>query len=137
MLIDTTRYESLKTLHFPDNENIDLIDHLGGFDATLRNLILDVLVARKFPNAIYLQYCVDQILKNQYKTIDIKFSTRLQDTINLAHFKAYNIHPDINYKNFICSFNGTSHVGRKLLVSILQKFKYFDPMYCSKNFSLM
>ena len=135
MLIDSTHYESLRTLHFPDNENIDLIDHLGGFDATLKNLVLDTLVARKFPNSIYLQYCVDPILKNQYKTIDIKFSTRLQDPISLAHFDAYNIHPDINYKNFICSFNGTSHVGRKLLVSILQKFKYFDPMYCSKNFS--
>ena len=135
MLIDSARYESLKTLHFSDNENIDLIDHLGGFDANLKNPVLDVLVARKFPNAIYLQYYVDPILKKQYKTIDINFSSKLQDSINFSRHKAYNTHPDINYKNFICSFNGTPHVSRKLLVSILQKFKYFNPMYCSKNFS--
>lgn len=135
MLIDSTQYESLRTLHFPDNENIDLIDHLGGFDATLKNLVLDILVARKFPNAIYLQYYVDPNLKNQYKTLDINFSSDLQDYINFAKFQAYGTHPDINYKNFICSFNGYPHVSRKLLVSILQKFKYFNPSYCSKNFS--
>ena len=134
MLINSAHYESLRTLHFPDNENIDLIDHLGGFDATLKNLVLDVLVARKFSNTIYLQYCVDPILKNQYKTIDIKFSTRLQDPISLAHFNAYNIHPDINYKNFICSFNGSAHVSRKLLVAIIHRFGWFDPQYSSKNF---
>ena len=63
------------------------------------------------------------------------FDLTLQNKINLSKFKKYNKHPAIDYKNFICSFNGTAHVGRRLLVSILQKFEYFNPDYCSKNFS--
>jgi hypothetical protein len=50
-------------------------------------------------------------------------------------FENYNIHPNINFKNFICSFNGSPHTSRKLLAAILHKFGYFDPEYCSKNFS--
>jgi hypothetical protein len=62
-------------------------------------------------------------------------STVLQNSINFSHHKTYNIHPDINFKNFVCSFNGSPHVSRKLLASILQRFNWFDPDYSSKNFS--
>ena len=46
----------------------------------------------------------------------------------------YTIHPPLEYTNFVCSFNGTPHVSRKLLVSILKKVGWFDPYFCSKNF---
>ena len=46
------------------------------------------------------------------------------------------MHPPLNYKNFICSFNGSAHVSRKLLVSALQKFNFFNKNYCTKNFSV-
>ena len=54
--------------------------------------------------------------------------------MNFRHFIDYRLHPKIEYKNFICSFNGSDHVGRQLLSSILSNQKYFDPRYSSKNF---
>jgi hypothetical protein len=47
----------------------------------------------------------------------------------------YQQHPAIEYKNFLCSFNGARHVSRKLLVAIINQFGYFNTNYCSKNFT--
>jgi hypothetical protein len=116
-------------------EPLVLIDHLEGFDSDLKNPLLDLLAKKQCTNPVYLQYYIDSLLKNQYKTLNISFSTELQNSINFLQHKKYNIHPEINYKNFVCSFNGTAHIGRKLLVSILQRFNWFDPDYSSKNFS--
>jgi hypothetical protein len=135
MFITANHYNSLDTIELPGNEDIDLTDHLGGFDENLKNPILDMLVNKQCPNKINLQYCIDPILKNQYKTIDINFSSRLHNSIIFRHHNKYNKHPDINYKNFICSFNGTAHISRKLLVSILKRFNWFSSTYSSKNFS--
>jgi hypothetical protein len=46
----------------------------------------------------------------------------------------YHVHPSLTFKNFVCSFNGSAHVSRKLLTSILHKFGWFNKKYCSKNF---
>lgn len=119
----------------PLGESLVLHDHLGGFDSTLKNSLLDLLVKKQFTNTVYLQYCVDSSLKNQYKTLDLSLSITLQNSINFSHHRTYKIHPDINYKNFVCSFNGSPHIGRKLLASILQRFNWFDTAYSSKNFS--
>jgi hypothetical protein len=135
MLINADHHKILSTIKFPSNQEINLTDHLGGFDENLKNSILDMLANKQCPNKINLQYCIDPILKNQYKTIDINFSSKLQNSIIFAHHKKYNKHPNINYKNFICSFNGSPHVSRKLLVSILRRFNWFSSMYSSKNFS--
>jgi hypothetical protein len=135
MFITANHYNSLDTIELPSDKDIDLTDHLGGFDENLKNPILDMLVNKQCSNKINLQYYIDPILKNQYKTIDINFSSRLQNSIIFRHHKKYNEHPNINYKNFICSFNGTAHVSRKLLVSILKRFNWFSSMYSSKNFS--
>jgi hypothetical protein len=40
----------------------------------------------------------------------------------------------INYKNFICSFNGSGHVSRHLLSSIIENQGFFNSDYSSKNF---
>lgn len=118
----------------PPDEDIFIIDHLNGFDLNFKNLVLDNLVSINCPNPIYLQYVITPELKNQYKTIDIHFSAKLQNYFNFEQHAEYTTHPELNYKNFICSFNGSPHVSRKLLVAILEKFKWFDPDYCSKNF---
>jgi hypothetical protein len=135
MHINHFEYDLLRTTKLPLSEDIFLIDHLNGFSFDLKNSILDLLVERKCSNTIYLQYIVDSQLKEKYKSINVKFSSNLQNTINFSNHINYKIHPEINYKNFICSFNGSPHVSRKLLVSILNKFGYFDTNYCSKNFS--
>ena len=49
-------------------------------------------------------------------------------------FRNYHSHPDLRHENFLCSFNGTGHVGRQLLVALLHKMGWFDTVYCSKNF---
>ena len=126
---------SLKSLP----ERLTLIDHLGGFDENNHNLVLSTLdeLAQKINVVlpVHSQYIFRDNVIKKYKNLFLIFDSALQNKINLSKFKKYNKHPAIDYKNFICSFNGTPHVSRKLLVSILQKFKYFDRKYCSKNFS--
>ena len=124
-----------KDIICPPDKDIFITDHLGGFDPNFKNLVLDNLVNNNCPNPIYLQYVITPELKNQYNSININFSAKLQTGINFIHHSKYTIHPKLNYKNFICSFNGSPHVSRKLLVAILEKFKWFTPDYCSKNFS--
>lgn len=111
-----------------------LDDHLSGFDSTKHNKILDRLVQTGIKHKFYTQYCFDADMKNRYKDIDINFSPALENRY-IGLLKNYNVHPTLNYKNFICSFNGTPHVSRKLLVSCLNRFGWFNPEYCSKNFS--
>jgi len=120
-------------------KKLTLIDHLGGFDENNHNLVLSTLdeLAQKI-NVVLLvhsQYIfLDDVIK-KYKNLSLVFNVNLQNEINFLNLSRYNIHPGIDYKNFICSFNGSGHISRLLLVSILQKFRYFDPEYCSKNFS--
>lgn len=128
-------YEAFNQTNLPINDDTYIVDHIGGFAEDLTNPLLDSLQARGFLNNVYLQYVVDPRLKEKYKSINVKFSAKLQNDINFTKHKNYTIHPEINFKNFICSFNGSAHVSRKLLVAILNRFKYFDPAYCSKNFS--
>lgn len=133
--LSSCKYQSLL------NNNLDLtsgtvclIDHLGGFDIDCHNVIFDHLAKNNYKNKFLTQYYLDSRIKEIYKDLDINFSKRLHEKIIFNSLKNYNIHPDINFKNFLCSFNGSSHVSRKLLVSIIKKFGWFDPDYCSKNF---
>lgn len=126
-------YEDLKT-NLPADDKIILIDHLGGFDRDLNNPVLDFLAQKKCTNQIETQFVIDPRLKNRYAHIDIKFSIDLQDSINFRHFVDYNVHPELGFKKFICCFNGSDHVSRKMLVTIVHQFGWFDPETCSKNF---
>ena len=115
-------------------DSLTIVDHLGGFTIDLTCKLLDNLHAQNYLKKIYTQYFINNQIAQRYPSLDIEFSVSLQNKINLQHFTNYNIHPKIHYKNFICSFNGSNHTSRKLLVSILEKFKYYNPAYCSKNF---
>jgi hypothetical protein len=114
-----------------------LEDHLNGFDQNLANPILHKLDQYSKNNNIEIRY--HQILENDVKTkypnTKLKFTlpTHLKNNLWEA-FSEYNQHPCLDYKNFICSFNGSDHVSRKLLVAILERFGYFNAEYCSKNF---
>ena len=129
--------ELLNCQSLPDR--LVLTDHLGGFDNKgynniLHNINADAQQKNKIYNITYHQV-LDRSIVDKYQSLNIEFSAKKQDDLNLNKFCNYNIHPELNYKNFICSFNGSPHVSRKLLVSILGKFKYYNPDYCSKNFS--
>lgn len=123
----------------PLPESVTLQDHLCGYSPSMTNLVFDRLdaIARQQEKNILVKYhsIVDQTIKMRYPNLHIKFNADYQNSINLNKFQDYKIHPDINFKNFLCSFNGSEHVSRKLLVSILQKYGWFNRTYCSKNFS--
>jgi hypothetical protein len=112
---------------------------LSGFDSTRRNELFQRLDdwagknSRRF--TIWWHQIVPLQTRNYYKNIDIKFSAEFQQWMNFRKHIDYCVHPEIDYKNFICSFNGSPHTSRKLLVSILHRFKWFNPEYSSKNFT--
>jgi len=116
--------------------HVKFSDHMGGFDKNLTNTLLDTILNNITTKlTVETEYILlDSVISN-YPSLNFKFD--LDATIKgnyFFDFFNYNTHPTLNYKNFICSFNGTAHVSRKLLVSILEKFKYYIPVYCSKNF---
>ena len=140
MIYNPEKY--LELLQWSDNPLPNLIglqDHLGGFSKDKKNEIFNILneIAIRQNKTLIIDYhqILENAIKEQYCNLEIKFNAFRQDKVNLNHVSDYNIHPELNYKNFVCSFNGTAHVSRKLLVSIMNKFGYFDTNYCSKNFS--
>lgn len=119
-------------------EVIYIQDHHDGFDQNYKNKSLDLINQRaklnnKVQQILYHEILEDKILKN-YQNLNITFSSNQQRQFHTKWFENYNIHPTIDYKNFICSFNGSAHVSRKFLVAILKKHQWFNPQYCSKNF---
>src|SRR6056300_98789 len=135
--------QQFKVSHYSDilndkinfgSDTIQLIDHLNGFDIFRQNVILDYLSNQNIKNDIETMYIFDN-LDDKYVNLNLKFSPYLQNRYNLRHFKDYQNHPEVNIKNFLCSFNGSDHVSRKLLTACLYKMKLFNPMYCSKNYA--
>jgi hypothetical protein len=116
---------------------VTISDHLGGFDSNLRSPMLDK-VSAMVGNGRRLQVCTEYILdqkaKDQYPNLDLRLALDWHRKC-LDQFHDYKTHPTVDYKNFVCSFNGTEHMSRKFLVSILQKMGWFDPAYASKNFT--
>jgi hypothetical protein len=112
-----------------------LVDHLNGFDSGHNNQILAVL-NKKLQSRYKIRHVqiLDNLIKSRYNNLEIEFDFQFQHGSLWVPFASYNQHPDIDYKNFICSFNGSDHVSRKLLVAILERFGYFTADYCSKNF---
>ena len=116
---------------------IDLIDHLGGFDINLRNNILTSIDNFAHQRGVVLETIYQQILdkkiRAQYPNINFKFDGFSTG----SHYKAfvnYRIHPDIKIEHFLCSFNGSDHVGRKLLTAALYRRGWFDSKISTKNF---
>lgn len=112
-----------------------IIDHLSGLDKNYNNPILDQVSNNMSNPHIVTEYIFDDRVKNTYPTCTFSYSIDhwLQNNA-IKKFSKYYTHPQIDYKNFICSFNGINHVSRQLLTSILNNQKYFDPHYASKNF---
>lgn len=109
-------------------------DHLGGFDQDLHNPVLAQVaeLAERYQQrvSVVLNYVANHDIRARYPTLDFKFMT--YPALDLL--SQYRVHPDLCFENFICSFNGSPHVGRKLLVSVLNRMGWFDRRFCSKNF---
>jgi hypothetical protein len=144
MIIDHQNYLSFlenDLIITHDQDPICLYDHIGGFNSTLDNLFLKKIqnTANKSNQIInvLIGYVANDALKTHYPNLKLQCMVNMLYKINFQIFENYVIHPSLNYKNFICSFNGSAHVSRKLLVSALSKFNYYNPKYCSKNFAYL
>lgn len=134
-------YEELDTI---DNlpAEICLYDHMGGFDSDRSNKLLDRLqtYAQKNHKLFSVGFCqiLENDIKNRYPLLNLKFS--FDRWIGRQHraawqpFYHYYQHPELTFEHFLCSFNGAANPSRKLLVSILHRFGWFDLETCSKNF---
>jgi hypothetical protein len=117
--------------------SVTISDHLGGFDSNLRSPMLDKVSSMVKNNKrllVYTEYILDQAVKDQYPNLDLRLGLQWHRKC-LDQFHNYRVFPEVNYKNFVCSFNGTEHISRKFLVSVLYKMGWFNPQYCSKNFA--
>jgi hypothetical protein len=115
-------------------DNLQVLDHMGGFDCNYRNPVLD-----KFSNepmTLWSQYIVNDKIKQQYPLVNFKFDILLpmSTAMQPAVLHQARCRFDKKLENFICSFNGSDHVSRQFLVSALYKFGLFETDYCSKNF---
>jgi hypothetical protein len=126
-----------KTFSGPLPESFTAVDHLTGFDQNLRNPILDIFtrLAQRYQTKITvkLSYFIDDKLQQRYPELNLKFEPNSCPRIH--HLRDYDIHPAIDFKNFVCSFNASPHDSRKLLVAALDRFQMADPKYITKNFS--
>ena len=117
--------------HF--SQAIFLGDHLGGFDKFLDNPILHHVNLHADPGlTVYTNYKFCQDVQSKFPRLNLKWSCF---GVPLTQLAKYNLHPELDFQNFVCSFNGTAHVSRQLLTSMLYQFGYFNPDYSSKNFS--
>ena len=112
---------------------VTITDHMSGFDADRKNALLDQINDKQ--RIVYSQYIFDDSVKSNYKNLDLRFSFYAQHKMHFANLEKFKLdYHYIDFKNFVCSFNGTEHLSRQFLVSALHKFKWFNPKYSTKNF---
>jgi hypothetical protein len=123
------------------NDIILLTDHIGGFEQNLDNYYLNLIPDNI--HTVYTEYLIDDRLIKKYPNLNLKFSlTHFLEGNYFEEFKTFERLVATRFRgtnntfgNFVCSFNGSMHVSRVLLVSALSKFNFFNEGYCSKNFT--
>jgi len=132
VIYDASSYGAILNNEFDDvfssSNSCAVVDHLGGFNINTENEMLDAILSVNNDIIIHVEYILHETVYGN--------NTRFYNETPLyRHFHGYNVHPRIEFDNFLCSFNGSAHVSRQLLSSIINKFGYFNPVYCSKNFA--
>ncbi len=108
-----------------------MLDHGGGFEQDYSNQFVDTLADG---SELWCDYIIGPEIRQRYPQIKFQFACSRKHRI-LSRLDHYRMHPPKNVEKFLCSFNGTPHVSRKLLVSALKKRHWFDNETCSKNFT--
>ena len=124
-----------RNIQLPVDKPILIHDHIGGFKSDYSNDFFDFLSEIEFSQTVITEYIFhnSEVLK-KYKHLDLKFLANVKDKADIGALVNYKIHPNITYKNFLCSFSGSQQEGKLLLTALLHKFGLFDKNYCSKNF---
>jgi hypothetical protein len=116
---------------------VQIYDHLGGYDQNLHNDVLYYIdkqaQLQQTPITVKYHQILDDTVRRQYKNLKMDYNWNAHYVPRM--FSDYRVHPEINHNNFLCSFNGHSHISRKFLVAALKKFGWFDNEYCTKNFN--
>ena len=122
------------TLDVPAANSFVFRDHLNGFDSNYRNNIFDLLQQKFDKVNVCYHNILNQRVHDNYPNLDLKFSSNLQEMLNFNHYdvpsKLRNI--PANFTKFLCSFNGSLHISRMLLISALYNFGWADGS--TKNF---
>jgi len=133
-MIKNQKYISKINKHTDVILDVTLFDHIGGFNINYYNELLYHLNNRLEKVIARSEYIFDDIIKDKYSNIKFIFDLNKHNNL-IGSLLEYNIHPEINFKNFVCSFNGSNHVSRQLLTAILNNQGIFNPDFSSKNFS--
>jgi hypothetical protein len=96
--------------------------------------MLETLNNRDCKIQVRTEYVFDDFIKSKYQNLDITLSDVVLDCSRGA-LRRHTIFLPPNFQHFLCSFNGTGHGSRQLLVAILKKFGWYDSAVVSKNFS--
>jgi hypothetical protein len=78
------------------------LDHANGFDQDIRNSFMDTLA--DLPVKLKTEYIVNDLVKSRYNNIQFEFDLDFKIEL-FAPLQNYRVHPNIEYQNFICSFN--------------------------------
>ena len=113
---------------------IDLLDHLDGFDYHHHNQWLEQLQQRAERENNQYQVGVSyQRIPRHYNYPNLQF--KYQYFNQLDEFLKYRKREhNKKFKNFICSFNGAEHVSRKLILAAMHVRGWCNPQSVSKNF---
>ena len=126
----------ISKIHEKSDTFIDLtaFDHIEGFNEEYKNQTFEYLTDKYENVVLRSEYIFDSRIAQKYPSMKFIFDIKTHIK-HLGKLKDYNVHPDLKFKNFLCSFNGSDHVSRQLLTAILNNQGYFDSDYCSKNFT--
>lgn len=115
-----------------------LDDHLGGFDNSYKNSVLDQIPPG---STCYTEYVLPAQVRQQYPQLNLKFSAWLALTGNHVYTVVDTVNKNLKlgkpeFKNFLCSFNRANQLGRHWLVAALDNLGWFNPQYSSKHFKV-
>jgi hypothetical protein len=118
----------------PDVTSMMILDHMEGFTEQLDCRILSLInnqLDRKI--TVECEYLLTDNVKKKYPNLDIRFNLDLWKKENfIDSFEKVNV--TRTFDNFLCSFNGHDHVGRRLLLALLHKRGWVNDQHVTKNF---
>jgi hypothetical protein len=120
-------------------QHILLSDHLGGFDKNYRNPLLDILQERAevldYTYNVDVSFLPNESMLAHYNRLNLIPGIEPMYRVLYKPYENHRQHIAINHTNFLCSFNGSQHISRQLLLANIYKRGWVNLDYVSKNFA--
>lgn len=141
--ISALHYNTLVDIIKNGATQVQILDHINGFDANYRNLLFDQIA--DYNITVWTQFLLNDTVKKQYPNLKFKFDANLIDVThngnNISSHCVLNILAGVRdiplektFDNFICSINGMLRADRRILVAALMQRNWWNFNYCTKNF---